>query len=73
METAFHPVQNICFTRGDHLWQSFVYANQSTWKNFDSFSSQHKSFSQQHKSFGQQHKFVGQQHKFVGQQHKSVG
>jgi hypothetical protein len=31
-----HSVQNICFTKGDRFCHSFVYHNQSTWKNFDS-------------------------------------
>ncbi|MBW4675278.1 MAG: hypothetical protein KME52_15040 [Desmonostoc geniculatum HA4340-LM1] len=33
----FHPVQNICFIKGDRLCPSFAHDNQSTWKNFYSF------------------------------------
>ncbi|MFN6477219.1 hypothetical protein [Nostoc sp. DedQUE07] len=38
-----HLVQNIYFTRGDRLCHSFVHDNQSIWKNFDGFGSEHKS------------------------------
>ncbi|MEH1828455.1 MAG: hypothetical protein V7L22_24480 [Nostoc sp.] len=37
-------------TNGDRLCYSFVYDNQSTWKNFDSFSSEHESIRSEHKS-----------------------
>ncbi|MCC5598975.1 hypothetical protein [Nostoc favosum] len=67
-----HSVQNICFTRGDRFCHSFVYDNQSTWKNFHSFGSEHKSIRSEHKSIRSEHKSIRSEHKSIRSEHESI-
>jgi hypothetical protein len=41
-------MQLITVTNGDRFCHSFVYHNQSTWKNFDSFGSEHELIRSEH-------------------------
>ncbi|MEA5602385.1 hypothetical protein [Nostoc sp. UHCC 0252] len=58
-------MQLITVTNGDRFCHSFVYDNQSIWKNFDSFDLEHKSILAEHKSIRAEHKSILAEHKFV--------
>ncbi|MEH2354203.1 hypothetical protein [Nostoc sp.] len=99
IRNSFHPVQNICFTRGDRIpwiWinsedvqdgfidrgglfkkgdrlcNCFAHNNQSTWKNFDSFGSEHKPIRSEHKPIRSEHKPIRSEHKPIRSEHESI-
>jgi hypothetical protein len=67
-----HSVQNIFFTRGDRFCHSFVYDNQSTWKNFDSFGSEHKPIHSENKPIRSEHKPICPEHKPIRSENKPI-
>ena len=58
--------------RRHRLCHSFVYDNQSTWKNFHSFGSEHESIRSEHKFIRSEHKFIRSEHEFIRSEHKSI-
>ncbi|MBD2242512.1 hypothetical protein H6G26_02415 [Nostoc sp. FACHB-888] len=65
-------MQLITVTNGDRFCHSFVYDNQSTWKNFYSFGSEHESIRSEHKPIHSEHKSVGSEHESIRSEHKSI-
>ncbi len=59
--------------RRHRFCHSFVYDNQSTWKNFYSFGSEHKSIRSEHKSIGSEHKSIRSEHESIRSEHESIG
>ncbi|MFW9260229.1 hypothetical protein [Nostoc sp. CALU 546] len=73
-ELASHSrsVQNICFTRSDRFCHSFVYDNQSTWKNFDSFGSERESIRSERESIRSEHESIRSEHESIRLEHESI-
>ncbi|MHC0066637.1 hypothetical protein ACWATR_27570 [Nostoc sp. UIC 10890] len=58
--------------QGDRLCHNFVYDNQSTWKNFDSFGSEHESIRSEHESIRSEHESIRSEHEFIRSEHESI-
>jgi hypothetical protein len=58
--------------RRHRLCHSFVYDNQSTWKNFDRFASEHKPIRSEHELIRSEHELIRSEHELIHSEHELI-
>ncbi|WP_375471144.1 hypothetical protein [uncultured Nostoc sp.] len=67
-----HHYVTLNLTNGDRLCHSFVYDNQSTWKNFDSFGSEHEAICSEYEAIRSEYEAICSEYEAICSEYEAI-